>query len=82
MTTNPVAAAWRRQGRPGPDGLAGHDLLASPLDDRFSARRGTCRVIYRIDDTTQVVTAVDVAPAVTPSEREQQHPARALPNYH
>ena len=31
------------------------------MDDRFSARRGTYRVIYRIDDKAQVVTVVDVA---------------------
>jgi mRNA interferase RelE/StbE len=34
--------------------------LLAPLDDRFSARRGTYRVIYRIDDKTRVVTVVDV----------------------
>ena len=35
--------------------------LLSPMDDRFSARRGTYRVIYRIDDKARVVTGVDVA---------------------
>ena len=35
--------------------------LLPPMDDRFSARRGTYRVIYRIDDKTRVVTVVDVA---------------------
>jgi mRNA interferase RelE/StbE len=35
--------------------------LLPPMDDRFSARRGTYRVIYRIDDTDRVVTVVDVA---------------------
>ena len=35
--------------------------LLPPLDDRFSARRGTYRVIYRIDDKVRVVTVVDVA---------------------
>jgi mRNA-degrading endonuclease RelE of RelBE toxin-antitoxin system len=34
--------------------------LLPPLRDRFSARRGTYRVIYRIDDTTLVVTVTDV----------------------
>ncbi len=34
--------------------------LLLPLDDRFSARRGTYRVIYRIDDEAHVVTVVDV----------------------
>jgi mRNA interferase RelE/StbE len=35
--------------------------LLAPMDDRFSARRGTYRVIYRIDDKTHIVTVVDVA---------------------
>jgi mRNA interferase RelE/StbE len=34
--------------------------LLPPLDDRYSARRGTYRVIYRIDDEARVVTVVDV----------------------
>ena len=32
------------------------------MDDRISARRGTYRVIYRIDDKARVVTLVDVCP--------------------
>jgi mRNA-degrading endonuclease RelE of RelBE toxin-antitoxin system len=35
--------------------------LLPPLDDRFSARRGTYRIIYRVDDKAHVVTVVDVA---------------------
>jgi mRNA interferase RelE/StbE len=35
--------------------------LLPPMDDRFSARRGTYRVMYRIDDKDRVVTVVDVA---------------------
>ena len=35
--------------------------LLPPMDDRFSARRGTYRVIYRIDDKARVATVVDVA---------------------
>ena len=31
-----------------------------PLDDRFSARRGTYRVIFRIDDKAHIVTVVDI----------------------
>jgi mRNA-degrading endonuclease RelE of RelBE toxin-antitoxin system len=31
------------------------------MDDRFSARRGTYRIIYRIDDKKRIVTVVDVA---------------------
>jgi mRNA-degrading endonuclease RelE of RelBE toxin-antitoxin system len=34
--------------------------LLPPLDDRFSARRGTYRIIFRIDDRTRVVTVVDI----------------------
>lgn len=34
--------------------------LLPPLDDRFSARRGTYRVIYRIDDKDHVATVVDI----------------------
>ena len=34
--------------------------LLPPLDDRFSARRGTYRVIYRIDDEAHVVPVVDI----------------------
>jgi len=34
--------------------------LLPPLDDRYSARRGTYRVIYRIDDASRVVTVVDI----------------------
>lgn len=36
--------------------------LRPPLDDRHSARRGTYRVIYRIDDTRHTVTVVGVLP--------------------
>jgi mRNA-degrading endonuclease RelE of RelBE toxin-antitoxin system len=35
--------------------------LRPPLADRHSARRGTYRVIYRIDDSKRTVTVVDVA---------------------
>lgn len=34
--------------------------LRPPLDDRHSVRRGTYRVIYRIDDAQQRVTVVGV----------------------
>lgn len=34
--------------------------LRPPLQDRHSARRGTYRVIYRIDDEHQLVTVVGV----------------------
>ena len=35
--------------------------LQAPLDDRHSARRGTYRVIYRIDGAERTVTVVDIA---------------------
>jgi mRNA interferase RelE/StbE len=35
--------------------------LHAPLDDRHSARRGTYRVIYRIDNEDHTVHVVDVA---------------------
>lgn len=35
--------------------------LHAPLEDRHSARRGTYRVIYRIDDENQTVSVVDIA---------------------
>ncbi|MGH4009509.1 MAG: type II toxin-antitoxin system RelE family toxin [Pseudonocardiaceae bacterium] len=37
----------------------GRRLLPS-LDDRHSARRGSYRIIYRIDDKARTVTVVDV----------------------
>jgi mRNA-degrading endonuclease RelE of RelBE toxin-antitoxin system len=37
----------------------GRRLLA-PLEDRHSARRGSYRIIYRIDDKARTVTVVDV----------------------
>ena len=36
----------------------GRRLLA-PLDDRYSARRGSYQIIYRIDDKERTVTVVD-----------------------
>lgn len=34
--------------------------LQAPMQDRHSARRGTYRVIYRIDDENLTVTVLDV----------------------
>ena len=34
--------------------------LLPPLNDRYSARRGTYRVIYRIGDAARIVTVVDI----------------------
>ena len=47
----PLLASTRRVGK----------RLRPPLDDRHSARRGTYRVVYRIDDDTHTVTVLDVA---------------------
>lgn len=35
--------------------------LHAPLDDRYSARRGTYRVIYRVDEEKRTVMVVDIA---------------------
>ena len=35
--------------------------LLPPLDDRLSARRGTYRILYRVDDRARVVTVVEAA---------------------
>jgi mRNA interferase RelE/StbE len=34
--------------------------LLPPLDDRYTARCGSYRIIYRIDDKSRTVTVVDV----------------------
>jgi mRNA-degrading endonuclease RelE of RelBE toxin-antitoxin system len=49
--TGPLLAEPRRVGK----------RLLPPLDDRLSARRGTYRIIYRVNDQERVVTVVDVA---------------------
>lgn len=36
--------------------------LQPPLSDRHSARRGTYRVVYRIDERRRMVTVVAVSP--------------------
>jgi mRNA interferase RelE/StbE len=36
--------------------------LGPPLQDRHSARRGTYRVIYRIDEEQHTVTVVAISP--------------------
>jgi mRNA interferase RelE/StbE len=35
--------------------------LLPPMADRLSARRGTYRIIYRVDDKARVITVVDIA---------------------
>lgn len=34
--------------------------LLPPLDDRYSAGRGTYRIIYRVDEMAGIVTVVDI----------------------
>ena len=36
--------------------------LMPPLDDRWSARRGTYRIVYRIDEQATLVTVITIAP--------------------
>lgn len=36
--------------------------LMAPLENRYSARRGTYRVVYRIDENERVVTVLAVGP--------------------
>jgi mRNA-degrading endonuclease RelE of RelBE toxin-antitoxin system len=51
--------------------------LAPPLADRYSARRGTYRIIYRIDDEARIVTVVLVTHRRR-AYRRQQPPPHAL----
>ena len=50
FVTGPLLEAPHRVGK----------RLTPPLDDRFSARRGTYRIIYRVDDKARTVTVVDI----------------------
>jgi mRNA-degrading endonuclease RelE of RelBE toxin-antitoxin system len=50
LITGPLLRSPKRVGK----------RLLPPLDDRFSARRGTYRTIYRIDDKARIVTVVDI----------------------
>ncbi len=50
--TGPLVANPQRVGK----------QLMPPLNDRHSARRGTYRVIYRIDESEHVVTVLAIAP--------------------
>lgn len=60
---------------PEPVGFAAHEFIIGPLlenprrvgkrlrpslEDRYSARRGTYRVLYRIDETSRLVTVLAV----------------------
>ncbi len=36
--------------------------LMAPMDDRWSARRGTYRILFRIDEASRTVTVVAIAP--------------------
>lgn len=49
--TGPLMDNPQRVGKP----------LAPPLQDRHSARRGTYRIIYRIDDDSRTVTVLLVS---------------------
>jgi mRNA interferase RelE/StbE len=77
LRTTPSVRRALAQGLPEPVAVAAYEFmigplcanpqrvgkqLLPPLDDRYSARRGTYRILYRIDDKERVVTVVDVAP--------------------
>ena len=51
FVTGPLLDAPHRVGK----------LLRPPLGDRHSARRGTYRVVHRVDDDRRTVTVVDAA---------------------
>lgn len=51
FSTGPLLDNPHRVGKP----------LAPPLQDRHSARRGTYRIIYRIDDDSHTVTVLLVS---------------------
>lgn len=75
LTISPTARRQLTERLPGPVAFAAYEFITGPLlqnpqrvgkrllpplDDRHSARRGTYRVIYRIDDQRHVVTTVAV----------------------
>lgn len=56
-----AVAAYKFMTGPAPgESASGRQAPAATPDDRHSARRGTYRIIYRIDDKNLVVTVVDV----------------------
>jgi mRNA interferase RelE/StbE len=76
LAITPTARRQLTEHLPGPVAAAAYEFIAGPLldnphrvgkqlhpplEDRHSARRGTYRVIYRIDVGSRTVTVVDVA---------------------
>lgn len=76
LVITPTARRQLAQGLPEAAAFAAHEFIVGalldnpyrlgkrlhpPLPDRHSARRGTYRVIYRIDEEQHTVTVVDIA---------------------
>ncbi|GAA3398627.1 type II toxin-antitoxin system RelE/ParE family toxin [Cryptosporangium minutisporangium] len=76
LRTTPSVRRSLAQGLPEPVAVAAYEFMTGPLcenpyragkqllpplNDRYSARRGTYRILYRIDDKERVVTVVDIA---------------------
>lgn len=76
LVVSPTARGQLAEVLPEPVAFAAHEFIVGPLlenphlvgkrlrpplADRYSARRGTYRLIYRIDDDRHVVTVVAVA---------------------
>jgi len=75
LRTTPTVRRALAETLPGAVAAAAYEFITGPLleqphrlgkqllprlDDRFSARRGTYGIIYRIDDKAHVVTVVDI----------------------
>ena len=77
LVITPIARRQLAETLPEAVAMAVHEFIVGPLlsnphrvgkrlharlADRHSARRGTYRVIYRIDDELRTVSVVDIAP--------------------
>lgn len=75
LVISPTARRRLTENLPEPIAIAAYDLIVGPLldnphrvgrrlrpplDNRHSARRGTYRVIYRIDDEHRLITVVGI----------------------
>lgn len=76
LVITPTARRQLAEHLPGPVAFAAHEFIVNPLldnphrvgkrlhqplGDTHAARRGTYRVIYRIDDAQKTVSVLDVA---------------------
>lgn len=84
LAITPTARRQLAQRLPGAVAFAAHEFIVGalvanphrlgkrlhpPLNDSHSARRGTYRIIYRIDDEQGTVTIVDISPTARPGRR-------------